>query len=90
MAIETPKSDLSRTKNQESDQIWPHQVKISIYWRDDRGRVTVGSEIISAAQFFGNDGFGAPLTGDFVISLIERMRRAGPPVKIKTRVPKLR
>ncbi len=84
MAIDLPKSDLSRSVQHEDDRIWPHEVKIAVHWRDSLGRIYVKTEVISASQFFGIGTYGAPMTGDFVISLIDRMRRAGPP-KIKNR-----
>jgi len=79
MPIEPPKSDLARSVQHEQDRVWPHAVKIAVHWMDSEGRVLIRTEVISASQFFGEGGFGAPLTGDFVISLIDRMRRAGPP-----------
>jgi hypothetical protein len=79
MAIQNPISDLARSKQHEPDRIWPHEVKIAVHWQDDKGRITVRSEVISANQFFGEGSFGAPLSGDHVISMIERMRREGPP-----------
>jgi len=79
MAIDNPVSDLTRAKQHEQDHSWPHAVKVAVHWMDSQGRVTVRSETISSDQFFGERGYGAPLTGDWVISLIARMRREGPP-----------
>ncbi len=80
MPIDIPKSDLSRSVQHEQNRVWPHAVKIAVHWMDSEGKILVRTEVISAAQFFGEEGFGAPLTGDFIISLIDRMRRTGPPV----------
>jgi hypothetical protein len=77
--IDSPVSDTSRATMHEADRTWPHSVKIAVHWRDEFGRTTVRTEVISSEQFFGLGKFGAPLSGDHVISLIERMRRAGPP-----------
>lgn len=79
MVIQNPISDLDRSKQHEPDRQWPHEVKISVHWMDKVGRITVRSEVISASQFFGEGSFGAPLNGDYLISMIERMRREGPP-----------
>lgn len=79
MVIQNPISDLARSKQHESDRVWPHEVKIAVHWKDAEGRITVRSQAISADQFFGEGSFGAPLSGDWVISLIEKMRREGPP-----------
>lgn len=74
-----PASDLSRSASQEPDASWPAEVKISVKWPGPGGKMLVRSETISADQFFGRGGHGAPLSGEHVISMIERMRRAGAP-----------
>src|ERR1700748_1647521 len=79
MAIDLPQSDLSRSKQHEPSHAWPHEVKLAMHWKDAEGRIIVRTEVISSEQFFGEGSFGAPISGDFVLSLIERMRRAGPP-----------
>ena len=79
MAVENPISDLARAKQHNQDQSWPHEVKISVKWKDEQDRILVRSEVISANQFFGTGSFGAPLEGNALISMIERMRREGPP-----------
>lgn len=85
MAIDLPKSDLSRSIQHDADQSWPHEVKISVRWLVN-DRIVVRSEIITADQFFGLGSHGAPLEGAALVGMIERMRRAGPPnFKRKTR-----
>lgn len=79
MAIDLPKSDLSRSIQHDADQTWPHEVKISVKWVDAQGRAAVRSESITSAQFFGHGAHGAPIEGAALIGMIERMRRAGPP-----------
>jgi hypothetical protein len=81
MAIQNPISDLSRSVQHESNRVWPHEVKISVKWKDDLDRIYVRSEVISADQFFGSGSYGAPLEGAALIGMIERMRREGPPVR---------
>ena len=87
MPIEPPRSDLARSVQHDPTDIWPESVKIQLLWTDSSGRPVVRTQVISADQFFGLKGFGAPLSGDWLISYIERMRKAGPPVKLK-REPK--
>lgn len=79
MPIDAPVSDTARGIQHDSDQTWPHTVKIAIHWQDKHGRVSIRSEVISAEQFFGHGSYGAPMSGDWLISFIERMRKAGPP-----------
>jgi hypothetical protein len=79
MAYTPPLSDLARSRQHDPNRVWPEAVKIAVHWKDAAGRLYIKTEVISASQFFGEDGFGAPLTGDFIISLVERMRRSGPP-----------
>lgn len=82
MAIANPVSDLARSVQHDASRDWPESVKIQILWRDNMGRASVRSEVITANQFFGEGGHGAPMSGDHLLGYIERMRRAGPP-KIK-------
>lgn len=79
MAIDLPKSDLERSTQHNPQFKWPKTVKIQLQWEDSEGRVTVRTEVISANQFFGLGAYGAPLEGQAIIQMIERMRRAGPP-----------
>jgi hypothetical protein len=83
MAIQNPISDLARSKQHNPDETWPESVQLAVMWRDKNGNPLTRIEDISADQFFGRGGFGAPLTGEHLIMAIERMRRAGPPVPIK-------
>lgn len=83
MAINAPISDTSRAIQHDSDESYPESVKIQILWRDKNGRPIVRTEHISAAQFFGTGSFGAPLSGDWLISFIARMVRSGPPKPVR-------
>lgn len=79
MAIANPISDLARSTQHEQSFDWPESVKIQVMWRDKFGRPAIRSEIITSDQFFGHGNSGAPIEGAALISMIERMRRAGPP-----------
>jgi hypothetical protein len=83
MAISNPVSDLARSKQHDPSHDWPYSVKIQIKWLTKDGRPIIRSHEISAAEFFGIDGSGAPISGEALIQYIERMRRAGPPKVIR-------
>lgn len=74
MAISLPAGDLARVKSQEANSDWPEMLEIVAYWGPGRKRrKSVG---ISADEFFGRNGYNAPMTGDQIVSIINRMRRA--------------
>lgn len=79
MPIDAPISDTSRAIQHDPSMDWPETVKIQLCWRDKAGRARIATHIISADAFFGRGAYGAPLDGSALISLIERMRKAGPP-----------
>lgn len=79
MAIDAPISDTSRAIMHDKSLEWPDSVKLQMIWKDTDGRAAVRTEIISADEFFGLGQFGAPMDGARLISMIERLRRAGPP-----------
>ncbi len=76
--FDLPKSDLSRFPEQKRNEDWPETVKIALHWIVE-GRTIVRAETITADQFFGKGSYGAPLDGQAIIGMIERMRREGPP-----------
>lgn len=80
MPIDVPISDTSRAIMHEPETTWPESVKIQLLWRDHKDRPLIRTEVISAAQFFGHGQYGAPLQGEAIVAMIERMRKAGPPV----------
>ena len=76
--IELPAGDLAKATTHEPNTEFPAEVQLRLIWRVD-GRVRIRSMRITAAEFFGHGGIGAPLSGDAVIQHIERMRRKGAP-----------
>lgn len=67
--------DLARTINHESDESWPFAVELVCYWGDNkRGRRK--SITITKDMYYGTGGYNAPLTGDAVIRMIEKLRKA--------------
>jgi hypothetical protein len=71
-------SDTSRGIHHEPDHSYPHSVVIRVRWVVD-GHVSERVEQIDADRFFGLGNYGAPIEGAALVSIIENMRRAGPP-----------
>jgi hypothetical protein len=81
MAINVPgqnlaAGDLARVTSHEANDDWPTSIEIVAYYGSDR-RGKRKSVIVSADQFFGRNGYNAPMTGDQLILIMERLRRAG-------------
>jgi hypothetical protein len=66
--------DLSRVVVHEAEQEWPTMIEVVAYWGNGR-KGKRRSLQIPADQFFGRKGYGAPLSGDQVIGMIERLRK---------------
>ena len=79
MAISLPQGDLARVKSQEPNTEWPHSVELRVGWQTPSGRITYRTEVITAKEFFGQSG--APISGERIVAMIERMRRQGVPTK---------
>lgn len=77
MAPKMPVSDLSRAIAHEQEQEWPDSIAIVATWKDGDKTTTVTREI-PADQFFGNGAFGAPISGQWFIATIDRMRKMVP------------
>ena len=76
--VDLPAGDLARVKSSEMDTSWPTMIEIVAYFGNDGRRGKRRSVQISAAQFFGTgDGYNAPLTGDALIGIVDRLRRQG-------------
>ena len=78
MAIESTPSDLSRATSHDPDEGFPDSVQLRVVWNRANGPLERVMHI-SADQFFGRGAFGAPMSGDWMISAVERMRRQGAP-----------
>lgn len=85
MPIDTPLSDLSRARSNEPNERFPTSVALAVTWIDAAGNRHTRRLDIGADQFFGRGQFGAPITGDWMIQAIERMRREGPPARPEPR-----
>jgi hypothetical protein len=73
--MQKPEGDLSRAVTHESDDTYPALIEVVAYWRKDRRGKRISIEI-PADQFFGRGQYGAPISGDQLIGMIERLRRA--------------
>lgn len=73
MPITMPSGDLARAKTHEPDTTWPTMIEIVAYWGE--GRKKRKSIEIDADQFFGRGEFGAPLSGEALIRMVENLRR---------------
>ena len=67
--------DLARVKATESDETWPSIIEIVAYWGKHGRRGKRKSIKILADQFFGRGAYGAPLSGDQIIHIIDRLRK---------------
>jgi len=69
-----PEGKLARTINREANDEWPALIEIVAYFGPEGRRGKRRSIEISADQFFGRKGYGAPMSGDQVIGMIDRLR----------------
>ncbi len=65
--------DLARCVTHETDDTWPTMIEIVAYWGE--GRRKRRSVEISADEFFGRKGYGAPMTGEALIRRVNDLRR---------------
>lgn len=66
--------DLARCITHEQDDTWPTMIEVVAYWGEGR-RGKRRSITISADEFFGRKGFGAPMSGEAIIRRIDELRR---------------
>jgi len=79
MTVSQNQGDLSRAVTHEADESWPTIIEITAYWSKDGSRRGRRRSIeIPADQFFGRGAHGAPLDGNALIAMVERLRRQGP------------
>lgn len=67
--------DLARVKSTESNDAWPSIIEIVAYWGPHGRKGRRRSIKIPADQFFGRGSYGAPLSGDQIIHIIDRLRK---------------
>ena len=67
--------DLAKTKTHESDESWPSLIEIVAYFGKEGRKGKRVSVEIDADQFFGRKGYGAPMSGDQLIRMVDGLRR---------------
>ena len=71
--------DLARVISHDQSDTWPMAVEIVAYWPDRHGKKGRRRSIeIPADQFFGTGAFGAPIPGEVLIGMVEKLRKMGP------------
>lgn len=68
--------DLSRCVTTESNDSWPTLLEIVAYYSSDgtrRGKRR--SVTISADEYFGRNGYNAPLTGERLFQIVDKLRK---------------
>jgi len=76
-----PYGELANTITHEASEDWPNTIEIVAYFGPpDRPKARRKSIEIDADQFFGRKGWGAPLSGEVLIGMVERLRRTKPKV----------
>jgi hypothetical protein len=69
--------DLSRTVTHDPDETWPVSLEIVAYFGEKRRKRR--SVEVNADQFFGRNGFGAPMSAESLLMIINRLRIAPSP-----------
>jgi hypothetical protein len=71
--------DLNRLISHDPSEEWPSHIEITAIWSKDGSRKGKRRSVtIDADQFFGRGRFGAPMGGDQLIGVVERLRKSGP------------
>lgn len=73
-----PSGDLARCVTNEPDESWPAMIEIVAYWGESGRKGKRTSITIASDQFYGRGIYGAPMSGDVLLGMVERLRRAGP------------
>lgn len=68
--------DLARTINHEISDDWPTLIEIVAYFGPNGRKGKRKSVEISADQFFGRNGYGAPMGADQFNLIINQLRKA--------------
>ena len=71
-----PSGDLARTKNHEANDEWPAYIEIVAHFNHPDIAKRRKSVTISADHFFGRNGHNAPLSGDQILLIMDRLRRS--------------
>lgn len=72
--LQMPSGDLARAKSHDPNDDWPTMIEVVAYWGEGRKGRRRSIEI-PADQFFGRSQFGAPMSGEQLIGMVDRLRR---------------
>lgn len=68
--------DLAKVVVHETEEEWPTLIEVVAYFSKDGSRKGKRRSIeINADEFFGRNGYGAPLSGDQLIGKVNALRR---------------
>jgi len=70
-----PAGDLARVESHEANDEWPTLIEVVAYFGPEGRKGKRRSIEIPADQFFGRKGYGAPLSGNQLIAMIDKLRR---------------
>lgn len=70
-----PQGDLARVVTHEMPDDWPTSIEIVAYFGENKRKRKAIT--ISADEFFGRRGHNAPMTGDQLVMMINKLRRQG-------------
>ncbi len=70
-----PSGELARAIVHEPESDWPGIIDIVAYYGPMGRKGKAKRVTITADQFFGRGGFGAPMTGDDVLRIIDQLRK---------------
>ncbi len=76
--MNTNAGDLARVTTHDPNDDWPSYLEIVAYWGYGHGRRGRRRSIqIDADQFFGRGQFGAPMSGEQLIGMVDKLRKQG-------------
>jgi hypothetical protein len=75
MPVQPHEGALATAKCHEANEDWPTLIEVVAYFGLDGRKGRRRSIEIGADEFFGRGQFGAPLSGDRLLSMVERLRR---------------
>jgi hypothetical protein len=75
MPAHIPQGALANAITHEPSDEWPSMIEIVAYWGDKGRKGKRRSIEIPADQFFGRGEYGAPMSGDALIWMVQRLRR---------------
>lgn len=80
MTVYIPEGELARATCHEPSSEWPTMIEVVAYWgtQDQPRKGPRRSILIPADEFFGRGSYGAPITGDRMVGMIDQLRRSGP------------